>query len=302
MNRRKVLKSAVALAWQDGRDSGRLVVDSHTHFYDPSRSQGVPWPPNSEAELYRTVLPEEFVSLTQGLGEVRTIVVEASPWLEDNQWILELASRHRVIAGFVGNLDLRDDAFRAHLDRFASNPLFRGIRLSGRSVEAAVPSGMLLDRLRHLAGRDLSLDVLGSASQMGAIEALARWVPDLRIIVDHLPFDEPPNPPERRVLAALSEHKNVYAKVSNVPRRLEGGVRRDAEYYRAALDELWGLFGEDRVLYGSNWPVSSRVAPYEVAFRIMEEYCGARGGSAAKKYFSENARAAYKWIDRGATR
>src|SRR5438552_3423504 len=67
------------------------IIDTHTHFYDPARPQGVPWPTKSDTLLYRTVLPHHFQALTQRLGVTGTVVVEASPWLEDNQWILDLA-------------------------------------------------------------------------------------------------------------------------------------------------------------------------------------------------------------------
>ena len=74
------------------------IIDTHTHFYDPTRPQGVPWPPPAERTLYRRVLPPEFVAVSQPHGVTATVVVEASPWLEDNQWVLDLATDNPVIA------------------------------------------------------------------------------------------------------------------------------------------------------------------------------------------------------------
>src|ERR1700723_2751787 len=65
------------------------ALDAHTHFYDPHRPQGVPWPGKQDKFLYRTVLPGEFMKLTNRHHVRSTIVVEASPWLEDNQWLLD---------------------------------------------------------------------------------------------------------------------------------------------------------------------------------------------------------------------
>src|SRR5882757_7284055 len=67
------------------------VVDTHTHFYDPTRSQGVPWP-SKGSPLYRTVLPKDWLAVAAPCGVSQTVVIEASSWLEDNAWILELAT------------------------------------------------------------------------------------------------------------------------------------------------------------------------------------------------------------------
>src|SRR5579884_435444 len=87
------------------------IIDSHTHFYDPSRRQGVPWPSNTDKLLYRRVLPEEYKRLAQSPGIVGTVVVEASPWVEDNQWLLDLAAKDSFLVGIVGRLDTAADDF-----------------------------------------------------------------------------------------------------------------------------------------------------------------------------------------------
>ena len=69
-----------------------MIIDTHTHFYDPTRPQGVPWPPKENQLLYRTVLPADAQALAAPVGVTGTVVVEASAWLEDNQWILDLAA------------------------------------------------------------------------------------------------------------------------------------------------------------------------------------------------------------------
>jgi len=100
-----------------------------------------------------------------------------------------------------------------------------------------------------------------------------------------------------REIAALP---NVYAKISNVLRRENGKLLTDLEHYRARLDVLWELFGEDRVIYGSNWPVSDFVAPYGSVLKIVSEYVRDRGPVAMEKFFWKNSLAAYHWQPRGA--
>ena len=61
------------------------IIDTHIHLYDPTRPQGVPWPPKTEALLYRPVLPGAYAEMVRPLGVTGAVVVEASGWLEDNQ-------------------------------------------------------------------------------------------------------------------------------------------------------------------------------------------------------------------------
>jgi predicted TIM-barrel fold metal-dependent hydrolase len=72
-------------------------------------------------------------------------------------------------------------------------------------------------------------------------------------------------------------------------------------FYRDRLDELFGIFGEDRVMYGSDWPNSDQWLPYEVELRLVSEYFTGKGRAVAEKYFWENSLAAYRWIKRDAS-
>ena len=292
ISRRTILSALPPLALSAAPPAG--AIDTHTHFYDPSRPQGVPWPPKTDSLLYRTTLPADFLKVVSELNVAGTVVVEASPWLEDNQWILDLASENPVIRGFVGNLDVQDPAFAQNLSRFKKNPLFRGIRLGTTPLGAVLSSQKGIESLRRLTEAGLSLDVVGDAPLAPQVALLAARIPELRIVIDHLPFETDPG----ESLTRLGNHPNVYAKVSNVPRRAGGVVREDLDYYRPALDRLWTIFGPDRLIYGSNWPVSNKVAPYPVAWKLVNEYFRQRGAAAAGKYFGMNAKTAYRWLER----
>src|SRR3954452_10063610 len=97
------------------------AIDAHTHFYDPTRRGGVPWPDPKDKLLYRKVLPDEFAKVAGKHGVASTVAVEASPLLEDNQWLLDFAAREKVIVGVVGRLDPAGDPFPTHLKRFAKD-------------------------------------------------------------------------------------------------------------------------------------------------------------------------------------
>jgi len=105
------------------------LIDTHTHFYDPTRAEGVPWPPRDDKLLDRQVLPKDYRAVPVPRPVLATVVVETSPWLEDNQWVLDLAAHDPFIVRFAVNLPVGTKEFGGHPKRFPANPLFRGIRL-----------------------------------------------------------------------------------------------------------------------------------------------------------------------------
>jgi predicted TIM-barrel fold metal-dependent hydrolase len=306
MNRRRFLQSVAAASLVPAARAADVirVIDTHTHFYDPSRPQGVPWP-GKNTPLYRTVLPADWLAVAAPQGVRETVVVEASPWVEDNQWVLDLAAKEKSIVGLVGNLDPNDAAFAANLQRFSANPLFRGVRWRADLVRIDQNRERVLAGARQLAERGLSLDLNGPATALVHAERLAAEVPDLRIVINHLgaPGDPRALRPEwPDAIRAIARRPNVFMKVSALVEQVpgaKGDAPRDPEYYRPILDLLWESFGEDRLIYGSNWPVSDRGAPYEVVFGIVRDAFAARGREASEKYFWRNARTAYRWVDRG---
>jgi L-fuconolactonase len=289
MNRRTLLGGLLGSAIMPAATT-LGVVDAHVHFYDPTRPQGVPWPSSKTDTLYRPMLPGPWAAMVRPLGVTGVIVVEASAWLEDNEWILDLAKENPVILGFVGHLEPGKPEFRTNLARFRRNPLFRGIRLGEKPLNAVLDDPASMADLRRLADADMALDVVGNGPMLLDMAKLSDRIPSLRIVVDHLPFDG-----STGALQALHSRPQVYAKVSGVLRKVDERVPDDAAFYRASLDELWNVFGPDRVIYASNWPVSERLAPYATVLKVVREYFDGKGSENAEKYFRTNSIGAYRW-------
>jgi predicted TIM-barrel fold metal-dependent hydrolase len=158
---RRTFLGTVAAVTVNAQSAPPRVIDTHIHLFDPTRPQGVPWPPKDNAALYRPALPPRYRALTDGLGIAGAIEVECSSWLEDNQWVLDLAARDKIVVGTVGNLDPGDPDFARHLDRFHRNPRFRGIRfgnLWGRNLADEIAKPAFIAGLKRLADADLVLD------------------------------------------------------------------------------------------------------------------------------------------------
>jgi L-fuconolactonase len=281
-----------------------IIIDTHTHFYDPTRPQGVPWPPK-QSPLYRRVLPQDYLALPVPQPVRGTVVVEASAWLEDNQWILDLADQDPFIVGFVGHLNPGDAEFPGHLKRFAAHRLFRGIRLFHPPLREGLAKSAFIPHLRELAARGLALDVNGPPAMLPGVEQIARAVSDLRIVINHVALPRidgvAVDPAWRRAVASVAQYPRVAMKVSGLVEasgRHDGTAPRDVEFYRPWLDVLWENFGEDRLIYGSNWPVSEAYADLFTVQRLVTDYFSTRGADALRKVLADNARWAYRWIQR----
>ena len=309
MNRRIFLGVAAGISGlAPGAPTASMpIIDTHIHLFDPRRPQGVPWPDKDDVLLYQPALPDRYRQVTRGLGIVGAIEVECSPWLEDNQWVLDVAAKDTIIVGTVGNLEPGKPGFRKHLERFHQNPLFRGIRngnLWGRNLVDQLDRREFISDLKALADAGLELDVANPDSALIlAVVRLTDRVPSLRVVIDHLPHMEwPTELPARRALQAnlreIGKRPQVYVKISEVLRRVGARVPDDLNFYRATLDELWEIFGPDRLIYGSDWPNSDHTASYPQVLNVVREYFTGKGTAVAEKFFWKNSIPAYRWVKR----
>jgi predicted TIM-barrel fold metal-dependent hydrolase len=310
MDRRTFLGAgaAAALTLPRSADAAAIpIIDTHIHLFDVSRPQGVPWPPKNNAVLYHTALPDRYRKIAVPLGITGAIEVEASPWLEDNQWVLDVAARDTIIVGTVGDLEPGKPDFRKQLERFHRNPLFRGIRygnLWDRNLGTELARPEFVSDLKALADADLELDSANPTPALLAdILRVTDRVPNLRVVIDHLAgmAQSPEEAERRKVLATqreLAKRPHVWVKVSAVLHRVNGRTVEDPAVYRPRLDEIWGIFGEDRLLYASDWPNSDQIGEYPQVLKVVRDYFMAKGPAVAEKFFWKNSVAAYRWVKR----
>jgi L-fuconolactonase len=304
MQRREFLRLGASFAANWALPSSPIpVIDTHIHLFDPGRPGGVPWPAKTDTALYQAALPERYARIARPLGVTGAIVIEASPLASDNDWVLNVAANHPIIVGMVGDLIPGTPTYPKDLDRLHTNPLFLGIRygnLWGRDLGVDAQKPEFLSGLKLLAERGLVLDSANpNPALIRAIAGVADHLPDLRIVIDHLPTGRVPSEAAARdeywsLLRQLAKNKNVFAKLSEVAAaHIEeaGGPSFNPD----RLDALWDIFGEDHVLYASDWPNSDHHATYQETISILRSYVEAKGPVASEKFFWKNSVAAYRW-------
>jgi L-fuconolactonase len=284
------------------------IIDTHLHLYDPTRPQGVPYPkvPNPPQAL-----PSQYQEDVTPLGIVGGIKVEASPWVEDNLWVLEVIKDAPIIVGMIGNLNPTNREFREYLDRYHRNKLFLGVRYGnvweGDNLVAAIDNPDFIANMKAVAQTGLTLEVANPRFDL--IEATLRLtdrVPELRVVLGHLQALPLPTAPDllKSYSANLRElrARKAYAKVSGLPRPASGQWPPDSATYRPMLDFIWDIFGEDYIVFAAGWSrVPQQPSPIErmkTNLNIFHAYLRTKGRPAAEKFFWKNSVPAFRWIRR----
>lgn len=286
------------------------ILDAHVHLFDPTRPGGIPWPEPSDL-IYRPSRPDRLQALAAPLGVVGAIAIEASPLSSDNDWLLDVVTRNPFMVGMIGDLVPGTPGFRADLDRLHRSPLFLGIRYGNlwqRDLAADLANDHtrpgFLDDLRALARAELTFESANpNPALLDALLTIAQLVPDLRIVIDHLPHLQTPTDPaaHRRfstTLQQLGQAPHVFIKLSEVLSPHPGAVQTSSAPYLAQLDPLWETFGPNRILFGSDWPNSDHVASYAETLAVARDFVLRRAPSAATDVFFTNSQHAFRWTPR----
>jgi L-fuconolactonase len=297
MNRRTLLAAAaVGSTLVRAQENPIPIIDTHFHLYDQTRPQGAPYPFTPNAPPF---LPHDYRESAKPLGIVGGIEVEASPWVEDNLWVLMQIEKEPMIVGTVGNIDPAKCDFQDFLDRYHRNKLFLGIRYGnvwkGQDLVTAINKPDFIENMKVFAKTGLTLEVANP--RLDLIEATLRLsdkAPDLRIVLGHL--QALPLPLETKVLQSYTNNlrelrkRRAFAKVSGLP-KANPQANFDPAVYKPTLDLIWDIFGEDYIVYaGKN----------KEALDILKAYTRALGRPAAEKFFWKNSIAAFRWIKRDA--
>ena len=204
----------VAFASGCGSRPSIPIVDTHIHLYDTARSEGVPWPLESDTVLYRPVLPPDFARESDKNGISATVIVEASHLLADNQWILDLVKNEpdRYIA-LVGSLEIGAPDFESNLKQLSKDSRFVGIRMRERPRGDGFFNDAVWRDLKLLAEMDQTLDVLMANFSVREVDQIAQRIPNLKILMNHVAGanidGKPVDPNWANELAQAASNPNV---------------------------------------------------------------------------------------------
>lgn len=275
------------------------MIDAHQHFWDPSRAS-YGWMSPEVAPIARRFGPTDIEPLLREFEVAGTILVEARPTLAETYELLDIAESSRFVVGVVGWIDLTDPHVADVVTQLRSHPA--GHRLVGfrhHLADESDPRWLERDDVRRGLGAveqaGLAFDLLLSPSVTASAVRVARGVPGLRFVLDHIgnPMLDPPD------LEGWTATIRAFAKLDNVTCKFSGMVTRvaAADHPRSVLAPfaavLLDTFGPRRLMFGSDWPVCLLAAPYAAVVDLARELTSNLSATEASAVFEETARGTY---------
>ena len=256
-----------------------MKIDSHQHFWTYSAVE-YPWIGAGMERLARDYLPADLEAVATPEGVAGSVAVQARQSLAESRWLLDLARRHPFIRGVVGWVDLRSDHVADNLATLVPHEAFVGVR---HVVQDEPDPRFLLGEafvrgLRQLHQFGLTYDLLLYPQQLPAAVELVGLLPEQPFVLDHLakPRLKPPIKTSdrdqwRRDIEALARHRNVCCKLSGLVTEAAWRQWQPADF-RPFLDVALTVFGPERLMFGSDWPVCLLSGDYAEVAGIVEDF------------------------------
>lgn len=276
------------------------VTDAHAHFWSPSRFD-YPWIEDS-SPFARDFLPDDYRRASEGVTVERIVFVECDcdpgQSVAEAEWVRGLSRTDSRIRGIVAHAELTDaERLDGVLDALAANPLVRGVRhnIQGRPAGFCLQASFV-EGVRKAWGRGLHFELCITHDQMDDAIGLVRQCPGVRFMLDHC--GKPAiraglTEPWASRMHALAQHPEVYCKVS--------GLVTEADWTAWTEDQLLGYmataaaaFGPGRIVYGSDWPVSTVAGGYRAWHAVAERFAADWDDARRRDFFHDNAGRFYR--------
>ncbi len=249
------------------------MIDSHHHFWWSGRNT-YSWPPPVGDRLARDFTPDDLRPELNRCGIQGTVLIQVLHQVGgETEEFLDLCERVDFVRGVVGWLPLADPAATAQaLERLRGRGKLVGVRhlISNERDPRWLLQDGVVESLRLLAAKGLAFDAIPiSAEQLESVLDLARRLPQLKIVMNHLgrpPIPEQGWEPWATQIACAAEQRNISMKLS-IGLDIIMRWRWSTDSVRPYSDHVLDLFGPERVMAASNWPVICLGATYEETWR-----------------------------------
>ena len=233
-----------------------MRIDAHQHFWRIADRTGQ-WPPAELAPIYRDFGPNDLEPLLAANGFDGTVLVQTMEREADTAYMLDLAARHAFIKAVVGWTDLKAADASEAIARLAADPKLKGLRpmLQDIADDGWIDDPALAPAIEAMIAHDLAFDALVLPRHLGPLRVFAARYPGLRIVIDHggKPLIASGAITSwRQAMVRLAALPNVLCKLSGLLTEAGG---REPEAVRPYAETLLELFGPDRLIFGSDWPV-----------------------------------------------
>jgi L-fuconolactonase len=303
MNRREFFSVAATASagLAAAKDEPKMIplVDCHQHLWDLSKLK-LAWVKEGEP-LAVSHTPKEYAEATKGLNIVKAVYMEVDVVEEQQQkevdYIIELIKSKSTptVAAVVSGRPNKGDGFKKYVAQFKGSPYVKGLRQVVHTEHT--PPGYSTTKefiagIQHLGEIGLSWDICQRPADLGDAAKLVSECPGTRFILDHCGnapiLDAKKLEQWKKDIARVAEHKNVVGKVSGIIAQVKKG-EWSVDQLAPAVNHTIEVFGWDRVMWASDWPVCTLGAPLKDWVAAAKEIVKDRSEEQQRKLFHDNA-------------
>lgn len=266
-------------------------IDSHQHFwkYHPVKDA---WITDDMKVIQRDFLPEDLKPLLQENDIDGCIAVQADQSEAETHFLLELAKNNDFVKGVVGWVDLQNPDLKSRLDYFSQFKKLKGFR---HIVQAELEDDFLLkddfcNGIALLEQYNFTYDILILPKHLPFALQFVKRFPNQKFVIDHLAkpdFKNQAFSDWEKGITVLAKCENVYCKVSGLVTEADWNNWNETDF-TYCLDVVTKVFGLERLLFGSDWPVCLLAADYSQTLEILERYFSKFSESDQEKFWNKN--------------
>ena len=280
-----------------------MRIDAHQHFWQPARGD-YDWMPDDDPILSRPYFPSHLKETLAGADVARTVLVQAAATVEETEYMLGIADATDSVGAVVGWVDFEARDVSETLARLAGHPLFSGVRPMIQDIPD--DDWMLRDDVqsgfRAVNDLGLTFDALGFPRHLSNFLTILTRYGDMRSVVDHCMKPNIAGHSDESFrdwaqgMAAIARETNAFCKLSGLV--TEAGENWTVEDLKPYAHHVLDVFGPERVMWGSDWPVVRLRGEYELWMEAAEALTDGLSNSEKARVFGGTAAEFYR-IDMG---
>jgi L-fucono-1,5-lactonase len=270
-----------------------MILDTHQHFWKANRGD-YHWMTPAVPILARDYLPSDLRPELRKGGVAQTILVQAAQTADETDFLLKLAEETDFVAGVIGWFDLEDENFpSAYEEKRERHAKLLGVRpmLQDLADDRWIVRKKVIENLRYLADRKVVLEFLTYTRHLPFVLEVLKEEPRLHAVIDHISKPEIKAgkiEPWSDLISKVARHENVFCKLSGMVTEADHRIW-EPEHLRPYIEHVLDCFGEDRVMFGSDWPVCLLAGSYaEVINALRTVVSDHLSPSGLAKLFSQN--------------
>lgn len=275
-----------------------MKIDAHQHFWNPARGD-YGWMPKGDPVLDRIYAPHDLAPQLQAAGVEGTVLVQAAASIAETEYMLGIADATPFVRGVVGWIDFERPADRAELARLAGHPTFKGVRPMIQDIpdDAWMLRADVQWAFEAISDLDLTFDALGFPRHLGHFLTILRRYPGMRVVVDHCMKPQIAADPSgfqawAEGMARIAGETGAFCKFSALI--TEAGAEWTEETLAPYAAHVIKVFGPERVMWGSDWPVCRLRGSYARWHAAAEALTAHLGAPARARIFGGTAQEFYR--------